>query len=533
MASASDGTDVGRSQTAITDSSNGVLLPSTEVQPGAPGSNPEQQPQAQQPGSNPDSAAQTEGVQSTLSSQQGQEASEVADPDDISDAQWNEATRGAHYSDAEEPEQSDEGDWEDDESEEGTSLHPSPAPSREELERAFDEIANESRDQTQATFSAAVQRLNQRPEQQRAEATDHDGDASMANNVLGPAPDARPGTTDNAPPAPPAGMDIDNEAQPTIENPFEQKKVKCKSCKGRHVPPCNPDIVAANQARKGEKQPATSSSKKRASEDADPEQPEQPSQPKRNRRAEGLPWNWCYTCQEEHPRADADGTTHHTKTADDAMRLRNEQRRRAAESAGNTAAAAAQNPLQAPPQPPQSSQGVLRTMAEMPISQKAFEVTLKSMDNDTGRINGLLALFDETREAASSQLTAPPPVPASVAHTPYANAATGLPQGTYNFPSAPQAPWPSQPPRGRGRGRGGRGRGSAHSGQTTAQNSAANAAPAAPAQATNVAPSALNGAQTGQTGQPPRSNHQSAGPAGSRGGRGRDRGEGRGRGGSA
>ena len=361
----------------------------------------------------------------------------------------------------------------------------------------------------------------------------------MVNNVPAPAPDARPGTTDDAPLAPPTGMDIDNEAQPTIEKPFEQKKVKCKSCKGRHVPPCNPDIVAANNARKEQNQLAASS-KKRASEDADPQQSQQPKQPKRNRQAEGLPWNWCYYCQEEHPRPDPDGTTHHTRTADDAMRLRNEQRRRAAESAGNTAAPAAQNPLQAPPQPPQSSQGVLRTMSEMPISQKAFEVTLKSMHSDTGRINGLLALFDETREAASSQLTAPPPVPASVAHAPYASAATGLPQGTYDFPSAPQASWPSQPPRGRGgsRGRGGRGRGrgSAQSGQATAQTSAANAAPAvAPAQATNTALSAPNGAQTGQTGQPPRSNHQSAGPAGSRGGRGRGRGrgEGRGRGGSA
>ena len=135
MSLASDGADVGRSQTAIRDSSNGVLLPSTEVQPGAPGSNPVQQPQAQQPGSNPDSAAQTEGVQSNLSSQQGQEPSEASDPDEISDAQWDEATRGAHHSDAEEPEQSDEADWEDEASEEDTSFHPSPAPSRQELNR--------------------------------------------------------------------------------------------------------------------------------------------------------------------------------------------------------------------------------------------------------------------------------------------------------------------------------------------------------------------------------------------------------------
>lgn len=550
MASASDGADYGRSQTATTDSNNGVSLPSIEVQPGSPGSNRVQQPQAQRSGSNPESAAQTEGVQSNLSSQQRQEPSGIADPDVITDLQWEQAN-GAYHSDGEDPlpEQSDEESWEDT-SEQDESSHPSPAPS---IDEALDNIVNESsRDQSQATFAATVDRLNQRPKQQHQNAKDADGDDRMVGHT--PAPDARHGTTARAPTPLHSRMDVDSEVQPTTEKPFEQQKVKCKTCKGRHVPPCNPDIVAANKAKKAQNQPATSSSKKRASEDADPQQPKQPKQPKRNRKADGLPWNWCYECQEEHPRPDPDGTTHHTKTADDAMRLRNEQRSRAAESARNTAAPAAQRPAQAPPQPPpQSAQPVLRALGQNEVAKQAYQIALQSMNNDSGRINTMLSLFDETRAMASSQMAAPSPVPASTGPAPYAHAATGLPQGTYNFPSLPRTTWPSQPPRGRGggrgrgsgrgSGRGGRG-GSAPSGQATAQNSAATVAPAAnPAQATTTAPSAPNGAQTGQTGQIPRadpatrhgqgtrSTHHSAGPAGVRGGHGR--GQSRGRGGSA
>ena len=212
MASASDGADYGRSQTATTDFNNGVSLPSIEVQPGSPGSNRVQQPQAQRSGSNPESAAQTEGVQSNLSSQQRQESSGVADPDEISELQWEEATQGAYHSDGENPlpEQSDEEDREDT-SEEDESSHPSPAPS---IDEALDNIVNESsRDQSQATFAATVDRLNQRPKQQHQQAEDADGDAPMVGNT--PAPDARHGTTADAPTPLPAQMDVDGEAQPT------------------------------------------------------------------------------------------------------------------------------------------------------------------------------------------------------------------------------------------------------------------------------------------------------------------------------
>lgn len=551
MASASDGANVRRSQTATIDFNNGVALPSTEVSTGAPGSNPVQQPQAQQSGSNLGSAAQTEGVQSHLSNQQARPG--VVDPNVITDEQWDLATGGLEHEPGVEEGELDALFNEDSPNE------PSEASVEEDLataefEATLDAIINEPHDNSRSTS-----RVEQRPEQRDQEETqDSDGDANMLNN----APATSDARSDDAPPNPqalPANMEIDGEAQPAAEQPFEKQKVKCKTCKGKHAPPCNPEIVAAKNARKAQSQPAASSSRKRASEDADPEQPEGSKYPKRNRKADGLPWNWCYECQEEHPFPDADGTTHHTKTADDAMRMRNEQRRRAAESAGNPAAPTAQNTPQAPPQPPQQPrESLLRTMSAMPTAQEAYETALRSMEDDHGRINNFLVLFDSTRAAAMSQLsrpTAPPPVAASTAPAPYANAAGGLSQATYNFPPQARTSWPSQPPTGRGRGRGrgigrgigrgGRG-GSAHSGQSTAQNR-----PAATAQANNTgpaataAPSAPNGAQTGVTNQPPRanpatrhgqgerSNHQSAGPAGVHGGRGRGRGSGRGRGGSA
>jgi hypothetical protein len=498
MASVQGDFDGGRSQTANDGSDNGFVMDSTEFPPihGSASSNLAQQPQTQQSGSNLDSVVPAEGVQSPLATASVSSSQfEDFDDDDDSIARSDSGhsprpfTRGtSHIS---------EGQW----------------------ESAIGDRANANGDTDGPDAMCVVAKT---PVHQMGEAELE----AIAN-------DPAPTTTGNT--------EVDNEGFQTQRG----KKVKCPDCKGRHVLPCSAEIVAANNLRKAEKaqqEAAATSSKKRPSEDGETHKPRKSKYPKLDRRAEGLPRNWCASCEDEHPWPDDDGTTYHTRSEAAGMLARNEARRLLREGAqqGQASSAplptAAQQPTptaaQQPPtvqQPPQEQpESVLRAMATHEHGFKVYTAALNAIGSDEGKLNLLLQMYDTTRAASRHQVASAPTAPATPAPAPtaapaaaptnhYANAASGLVPGSYEFPS--QNPWPSQRGRGRG-GRGGRGRGSgrgsstrggrggsnhagrgAPTGQPTTPNAAPNAAPAAPnaAPAAPTAPAAPNAAPAAPT----------------------------------
>lgn len=132
-------------------------------------------------------------------------------------------------------------------------------------------------------------------------------------------------------------------------------------------------------------------SRKRSSEDVNSQEP---TSGKRDRKAEGLPPDYCFQCEEEHPWPDEDGTTHHTRPQTKNKRRRAKKRRyEDDEPAQENSAPATQVPVQQPPRT------VLEAIERDPSIGESWKAASRETDRDDEKNALFLSLFDDVATA--------------------------------------------------------------------------------------------------------------------------------------